>query len=96
MILLGKREGLIMQEVLNKILQKLDNIENNVKNIENDVQLLKAGQKRIERKIGFIPEQYQNLEDYLGKQHLTIETLSARSIEHEAEIKDLKRLVKNQ
>jgi uncharacterized phage infection (PIP) family protein YhgE len=57
---------------------------------------LKVGQERIERKISGIPEQYQKLEDYLGKQHLTVVTLSARSIEHEAEINDLKRLVKNQ
>ncbi|WNF37367.1 hypothetical protein RJD24_02585 [Bacillaceae bacterium IKA-2] len=77
-----------MQEVLNQILQKLDNIE-------KDVKVLTVGQERIERKIGGIPEQYQKLEDYLGKQHLTVDTLSVRSIEHEAEIKNLYRLVKN-
>jgi len=42
-----------MQEVLSQILLKLDNIK-------KDVKVLKDGQERIERKIGVIPEQYQN------------------------------------
>lgn len=91
-----------MEEVLNIILQKLDNIEvevksmgKDIKSLETDVKFLKDGQERIERKIGGIPEQYEQLEVYLAKQHLIVGTLSARSIEHESEIKDLRRLVNN-
>ncbi|GAB1780055.1 hypothetical protein PMEGAS67_55320 [Priestia megaterium] len=64
---------------------------------------LKEGQARIEKrldsidsKLAGIPESYENLETFVGKQQRIIDELSARSVEHGVEIKTLNNVVRNQ
>lgn len=64
---------------------------------------LKEGQERIEKrldsidsKLAGIPESYENLETFVGKQQRIIDELSARSVEHGVEIKTLNNVVRNQ
>jgi hemerythrin-like domain-containing protein len=84
-----------------KIDQRMDNLEKNVKDLKVGQDQLKDNlihglgpyfeqiKKHVDAKTGEIKE---TLED----QQRIIDTLSARSIKHESEIKDFKRMLKNQ
>lgn len=53
------------------------------------VHILKASRNHID-------EQTDELKDTLEEQQRVIDTLAARSVKHESDIKDFKRILKNQ
>lgn len=64
------------------------------KNTQSEVHLLKEGQEHIEKrldsidnKIAGIPDNYEDLENVVGKQQRIIENLSAISVEQDVEMK---------
>lgn len=85
-----------MAEQFAKMNERFDRIDNRLDSIEQRLSRLEEGQGRIESKIAGIPESYEKLEEFVGKQQRIIEGLSARSIEHGVESKTLNKMVRNQ
>ncbi|MFD1736199.1 hypothetical protein ACFSCX_06430 [Bacillus salitolerans] len=93
---------------LQKVNNRLDSLEKGQKELKLDVSDLKSGQDQLKENLinGLGPyfEQIEKhidaktdeLKDTLEDQQRVIDTLSARSIKQESEIKDFKRIVKNQ
>ncbi|RIW31346.1 hypothetical protein D3H55_15345 [Bacillus salacetis] len=90
-----------MEETLKLILEELRDLKEGQKELKDDVSTIKSNLinglgpyfERVEK---HIDQKTDNLKDTLEGQHLVIDTLAARSIKHESEIKDFKRLLKNQ
>ncbi|MDQ0243033.1 archaellum component FlaC [Bacillus fengqiuensis] len=78
-----------MEDTLKLILTELKSIKDGQARLEEKID-------RIERKMTGIPESYEKLEEFVGRQQRVIEELSARSIEHRVEIKEMNRLIRNQ
>jgi chromosome segregation ATPase len=96
-------EGYPLEDKFDLILTAIKELSSEVSAIKSDVHSLKEGQERIEKrldsidsKIAGIPDSYENLENFVGKQQRIIDELSARSVEHGVEIKTLNRMVRNQ
>jgi chromosome segregation ATPase len=71
---------------------KLDAIANQVAANTEDIQELKERQKQIERAVLETNESVKQLKTIQDSQHRIIELLSARSLEQESELKELKRV----
>lgn len=80
-------------------------VNNRLSNLEDGQEFLKKGQESIERKISSIPFEYEGLENSIGnsfknleaiqdRQQSLIETLSVRSIQHENDIREIKKTIK--
>ena len=78
-----------LEETLKLILSELKDIKNSQARLEEKIE-------RIDRKMTGIPESYEKLEEFVGRQQQMIEELSARSIEYGAETKELNRSLRNQ
>lgn len=83
-----------MEAKFDLVLMPIKELSSEVSEIKSDVHLLKECQERIEKgldgidnKIAEIPDNYENLENVVGKQQLIIDKLSAKSVEHGVEIK---------
>jgi septal ring factor EnvC (AmiA/AmiB activator) len=89
-----------LEKMLQAIFDSINDMKSDIRDIKADVSELKDGQTRIERKLDAIPAQYENLEKHIGdefrRQESVIETLAARSIRHESDIRDINRMIKNQ
>ena len=97
-----------MEDTLKKILVELQKVNNRLDGLEDGQQELKRDVSSIkdnlisglgpyfERIEKHIDEKTFELKDSLEDQQRVIDTLSARSIKHESEIKDFKRMLKNQ
>lgn len=91
-----------------KIDQRFGQMDQRFDGLEKDVKELKVGQAQLQNNLihGLGPyfEQIEKhidaktgeLKETLEDQQRVIDTLAARSIRHESEIKDFKRLLKNQ
>ncbi|OIJ14208.1 hypothetical protein BKP37_08985 [Anaerobacillus alkalilacustris] len=81
--------------------ERFDIVDERLETIEIDVKTLKDNlinglEPYVEKIITHIDERTDDLKGTIEGQQLVIETLSARSIKHESEIKDFKRLLKHQ
>jgi len=82
---------------------RIEAIEKNYDEMKQCLDKIEHDQARKDRKISSIIVQYQHLESFISKEikrlqsinshQKTIELLSSRSIQHEAEIKELNRVV---
>jgi hypothetical protein len=97
-----KRRGdYSMEETLKLILAELKDLKKGQKELKEDVSSIKNNLinglgpyfERVEK---LIDHKTDSLKGTLEDQLLVIDTLAARSIKHESEIKDFKRLLKNQ
>ncbi|MGY4690956.1 hypothetical protein [Salibacterium sp. K-3] len=80
-----------IQNVHTELKEDLGNVRMELKEDIGSVRTeLIEGQARLEKKLMSIPENYENLEVYIGRQQRTMEKLSERSIRHEADIQFLK------
>lgn len=97
-----------MEEILKQILGELQKVNNRLDSLEKGQERLQTGQDQFRDKLinGLGPyfEQIEKhidtktyeLKDTLADQQRVIDTLASRSIKQESEIKDFKRILKNQ
>ncbi|MGE8001540.1 hypothetical protein ACQKOF_23420 [Lysinibacillus sp. NPDC093190] len=79
-----------MEEVLSElkqINQRLDSIENRLESVENRLEVVEFEQQQIKQAVFETNEKVNRLVAIQESQHRIIELLSARSIQHEAELK---------
>lgn len=90
-----------MEETLKLILKELIELKEGQQELKKDVSSIKDNLinglgpyfEHIEK---HIDEKATELKDTLEDQQRVIDTLAARSVKHESEIKDFKRILKNQ
>jgi hemerythrin-like domain-containing protein len=90
-----------MEETLKLILNELKELKEGQQELKNDISSIKNNLinglgpyfEHIEKHIDVKTEE---LKDTLEDQQRVIDTLAARSVKHESEIKDFKRILKNQ
>ena len=90
-----------MEETLKLILNELKELKEGQQELKKDVSSIKDNLinglgpyfEHIEK---HIDEKAAELKDTLEDQERVIDTLAARSVKHESEIKDFKRILKNQ
>lgn len=87
----------IIENEQQQIIEKVSTIENEqqqiigkVSTIENEQQIMKAEQQQIKQAVMETNESMKRLEAIQESQHRIIDLLSARSIQHEAELKRIK------
>ncbi|KOS64257.1 hypothetical protein FJQ98_10350 [Lysinibacillus agricola] len=79
-----------MEEVLSELKQinhRLDSIENRLESVENRLEIVEFEQQQIKQAVLETNEKVNRLVTIQESQHRIIELLSARSIQHEAELK---------
>ncbi|RYG71800.1 hypothetical protein EU245_12980 [Lentibacillus lipolyticus] len=89
-----------MEEKLKLILDELKELKEGQQELKKDVSSIKDNLinglgpyfERVEK---HIDEKTDELKDALEDQQRVIDTLAARSVKHESEIKDFKRILKN-
>lgn len=72
---------------LQQINQHINNIESRLDSIGNRLEILESEQQQIKQAVLETNEKVNRLEAIQESQHRIIELLSARSIQHEAELK---------
>lgn len=90
-----------MEETLKLILNELKELKEGQQELKKDVSSIKDNLinglgpyfESVEK---HIDEKTDELKDTLEDQQRVIDTLAARSVKHESEIKDFKRILKNQ
>jgi hypothetical protein len=90
-----------MEETLKLILNELKELKEGQQELKKDVSSIKDNLinglgpyfESVEK---HIDEKTEELKDTLEDQQRVIDTLAARSVKHESEIKDFKRILKNQ
>jgi hypothetical protein len=90
-----------MEETLKLILKELKELKEGQQELKKDVSGIKGNLinglgpyfESVEK---HIDEKTEELKDTLEDQQRIIDTLAARSVKHESEIKDFKRILKNQ
>ncbi|TRM12007.1 hypothetical protein FH966_10085 [Lentibacillus cibarius] len=98
-----------MEETLKQILseiqkvnQRMDGLDKRFDSLNKDIKELKDGQEQpngstINHVVAkHIDERFDELKDTLEEQHRVIDTLLVRSVKNESEVKDFKRIIKNQ
>ncbi|WP_404451878.1 hypothetical protein LG329_16250 [Virgibacillus necropolis] len=97
----------ILSELQN-VNQGMHDFEKRFDNLDKDMNELKDGQEQlkestinrfgpyIEEVAKHIDERFDEVKDTLEDQQRVIDTLAVRSVNHESEIKDFKRILKNQ
>lgn len=86
-----KKIDLMLSE-LQKLNERVITIENDVSNIKNDVSNIKSEQQQIKQAVMETNESMKQLNAIQDSQQRIIELLSARSLEQESELRDLKRV----
>lgn len=93
---------------LQKVNHRFDSLEKGQQELKTDVTALKSGQDQLKDNLinglgpyfqqieKHIDAKTDELKDTLEDQQRVIDTLAARSVKHESEIKDFKRILKNQ
>ncbi|MGJ7921086.1 hypothetical protein [Neobacillus sp. LXY-4] len=92
-----------LKYVLENLDQRMEALEKNNDEMGKNLEKIEHDHDRRDRKISSIIVQYQHLESFISKEikrlgslqnnQKTIDLLSARSIQHEAELKELNRVV---
>jgi hypothetical protein len=97
-----------MDQRFEKMDQRLDRMDQRMEGLEKDVKELKVGQEQLkdnlihglgryfEQIAKHIDEKLDGVKETIKGQQNVIDTLSARSIQHESELKEFKRMLKNQ
>lgn len=99
---------IILEEILKQILGELQKVNNRLDSLEKGQERLLIGQDQLKDNIinglgpyfdqieKHIDAKTDELKDTIEDQQRIIDTLASRSIKHESEIKDFKRILKNQ
>lgn len=99
---------IILEEILKQILGELQKVNNRLDSLEKGQERLLIGQDLLKDNIinglgpyfdqieKHIDAKTDELKDTIEDQQRVIDTLASRSIKHESEIKDFKRILKNQ
>jgi hypothetical protein len=97
-----------MDQRLDRMDQRLDRMDQRMEGLEKDVKELKVGQEQLKDNLihglgpyfeqieKHIDEKLDGVKETIKGQQNVIDTLSARSIQHESELKEFKRMLKNQ
>jgi archaellum component FlaC len=97
-----------MDQRFEKVDQRFNQVDQRFDGLENDVRELKVGQVQLKNNLiqglgpyfeqieKHIDSKTDEIKETLEDQQRVIDTLAARSIKHESEIKDFKRILKNQ
>lgn len=89
-------EGYPLEDKFDLILSAIKDLKQGQDRIEKRIDRIEKRLDSIDSKIAVIPESYEHLETFVGKQQRIIDELSARSVEHGVEIKTLNNIVRNQ
>lgn len=82
--------GINLEEKLNLILNELQKLNSRVENIESEQQQVKQAVLETNNDVKVIKDKMDKLEQIQINQQHIIDLLSARSIQHEAELKRIK------
>ncbi|RIW31320.1 hypothetical protein D3H55_15200 [Bacillus salacetis] len=97
-----------MDQRFEKMDQRFDRMDQRMEGLEKDVKELKIGQNQLKDNLihglgpyfeqieKHIDEKTDGIRETIKGQQNVIDTLSARSIKHESELKEFKRMIKNQ
>lgn len=79
-----------MEHILNQILNELKEMKKEQSEIKSDIKEIKTEQQQIKQAVLETNESVKRLESIQESQQHIIDLLSARSIQHEAELKRIK------
>ncbi|QOY35216.1 hypothetical protein AWH56_021345 [Anaerobacillus isosaccharinicus] len=93
----------VLKEELKPIRKQLDNFEQRFERIDQRLEIIEIDVRNLkDNLINGLGPYFEQITSHIDEvkevtktQQIMIETLSARSIKHESEIKEIKRLIKN-